>query len=140
MNRSKGEFRVTIDGVPNTLRYAYSNGVDVQYNTEGYESAFSFPIGKSPHTWPVNTPVTTNGVVFVIVEITFENYRDFSNDEIKNLPVDFYENLTDEQLLHMYHDLTLGKPVRPVPMKLVSEVNKRKLVKSYKGTFNTDKI
>ena len=62
-------FKVLIDGQPNTLTQAYSNNVDVQYNTDGNKSAFTFRRGNGPGSWPLNTEVKTSGCTIIVLEI-----------------------------------------------------------------------
>jgi len=47
-----------------------------------------------------------------------------------------YTKLSDKEVLDTYQDLV--NSTKPIPLSLSNEVHKRKLVKSYTGTFNSN--
>lgn len=48
-----------------------------------------------------------------------------------------YAKKNDTELLELYNNLMYSKPVKPVPLALVKEVHKRKLIKTYTGTYHS---
>ena len=46
-----------------------------------------------------------------------------------------FKNLTNLDLLKIYNELLIE--IKPIPFKLIQEINKRKLIKTYKGTFTS---
>lgn len=59
-------FKVTIDGKPNVLRYVCKAHGGYQYNTIGNKSAHNF---NTPlDFWPKNEPVITGGCEIIVIE------------------------------------------------------------------------
>lgn len=46
-----------------------------------------------------------------------------------------FKELNNKEILSLYNQLL--KEVKPIPFLLVQEINKRKLIKTYKGTFTS---